>query len=265
MSPEANEKMDQDCPSLPAQLPILIFPGLWKLSDLESSRLSTVKKNSEYNHYGRFDSKILAREAANFVATNSDADRDATAAVIRTFLEFAEDDSLNMAPEPEKRRLTQACWLTVRMTKPEEDYRVPRWHQDRRMFECTCKEPRVLHLHCKYAMVLLGPTTRVLEWTDDVSQFMETLGSTSFLEIRRELADRFQDAVEEPIPEGGVVRFSWGLDNSPVHSEPDCSNSDRVFISLLFDNEDEIKCMCGWRKVKWKEPITICTQEVRST
>lgn len=48
-----------------------------------------------------------------------------------------------------------------------------------------------------------------------------------------------------------IIRFSWGQPDSPVHSEPDWSSSDRVFVSVLFGSEEELRVMCDFRGDKY--------------
>jgi hypothetical protein len=149
------------------------------------------------------------------------------------------------------------------------EYAVPRWHQDGRMFPYDQGREQVVR--SKYALTLLGPTTLMLEpnahvfsthqrgktqhyWWRETHDAMPTeedieqTGST----LRHWLADEFKDATRIRTGHGKVIRFSWGRDDSPVHSEPDLT-SDRVFMTVLYGSESELRGMCEWRDVKFGE------------
>ena len=68
--------------------------------------------------------------------------------------------------------------------------------------------------------------------------------------LRLWLADAFKDEERLQFKAGEVVRFSWGRDNSPIHSEPDFI-SDRVFMTVLYGSEKELRCMCEWREEEY--------------
>lgn len=70
--------------------------------------------------------------------------------------------------------------------------------------------------------------------------------------LRAWLAESYTSAPRVPIGEGEIVRFSWGRDDSPVHSEPDLVG-ERVFVSVLYGSEEEIRGMCEWREAKYGE------------
>lgn len=61
------------------------------------------------------------------------------------------------------------------------------------------------------------------------------------------LAKKLAEYPEAAVELGQVIRFSWGQRDSPVHSEPDSTGRHRVFISLLFGSEKEIRNMCEMR------------------
>ncbi|KAL2017470.1 hypothetical protein VTK56DRAFT_2066 [Thermocarpiscus australiensis] len=215
--------------------------------------LPTNHNYKEFNHYGTFDAAILASRTAEFIAANTDGGNDAAQlhATLLAFLTLAEADTLRYVAPPDRPRFTRACWLTVRLHRPTDDYVLPRWHQDGRMFPCRCAAP-VEDLHCKYGVTLLGPATRVLEWSDLVEEVLrDERGSDAEQDDRREaIAERFRagGCREVEVMMGQVIRFSWGTTKAPVHSEPDMSASgDRVFVTLLFGSEEEIRLMCEWR------------------
>lgn len=135
----------------------------------------------------------------------------------------------------------EAVWFVVRMTRKSEEFVIPRWHRDGRMIECTGTAHA---LHCRYATTLVGPTTLVLEETEVVTQAMK-----QHVGKRKETANAL--AAEKPleITRGQIIRFSWGQEDSPVHSEPDLV-AERVFISCIYGSISEIKDITATRRQK---------------
>lgn len=181
------------------------------------------------------------------------------------FLDHAQQEANAEAALPDKPRVAQACWLAVRMFKPSREYEVPRWHCDGRIFACSCsgsisdnKEVRSGQVvqrqlpHYKFAVTLLGPATRVLVPSavvdDALAADMQNRRGLDESISRAELADALKGCEEYTVQRGQVIRFSWGQDDSPVHSEPDFGGEDRVFVSVLFGSEEEIRDMCQLRQ-----------------
>lgn len=61
---------------------------------------------------------------------------------------------------------------------------------------------------------------------------------------RDKLAREFAGCEQFGIQTGEIYQFSWGQEDSPVHSEPDSSNSGRVLVMLKFGSEEEIRDEC---------------------
>ena len=104
-------------------------------------------------------------------------------------------------------------------------------------------------IHSKYVMVLLGKTTHLLVESRLVSDVVKE-GRHS--QLREEYATKLGGEPLVPIGLGEIFRFTWGQKDSPVHSEPDLKG-DRVFMSVLYGTEGEIKTMCNWRKESYVE------------
>lgn len=102
--------------------------------------------------------------------------------------------------------------------------------------------------HSKYAFTILDPLTRVMLPDPTVSAVLGTLSETgrpwNQNRPNPELAKRLADYPEATVQPGQVIRFSWGQRDSLVHSKPDSTGLHRVFVSLLFGSEDEIRNMC---------------------
>lgn len=101
----------------------------------------------------------------------------------------------------------------------------------------------------KYALTLLGLPTLVLPAEDAVFATMapgEEERDQVYDSLRMWLAERFKDVKRVEVGKGQVVRFSWGREDSPVHSEPRM-RTDRVFMMVLFGSERELRSMCEIR------------------
>ncbi|KAL5396706.1 hypothetical protein PMIN04_001609 [Paraphaeosphaeria minitans] len=118
----------------------------------------------------------------------------------------------------------------------------------------------------KYALALLGPTTLVLPVGDEVFAIMaqgvkECLWwrAEEGVESTKEERDGAHEALRlwlarrlEDVEPGQIVRFSWGREDSPVHSEPRMV-TDRVLMTVLFGSERELRSMCKIREVRFAE------------
>lgn len=84
-----------------------------------------------------------------------------------------------------------------------------------------------------------------------VSAVLETLSETGQPWNQNDpdpkLAEKLAEYPEAAVKLGQVIRFSWGQPDSPVHSEPDSTSLHRIFVSLLFGSEDEIRNICEIR------------------
>ncbi|KAK3353770.1 hypothetical protein B0T25DRAFT_220887 [Lasiosphaeria hispida] len=208
--------------------------------------LTHIKDEKTFNHLGDFDTHRLASDAATYMAANSDGTFAGLHQTLLTFLTLAATDTVALAAPPDKPLITQACWLTARMWQPDDAFATPRWHRDGRMFTCSCTgEADARVPHAKYAVVLLGLPTLLLQ----PSAAADGLGRLGRRE-RAELAAALDDFPRVSVAAGDVIRFSWGQKDAPVHSEPDVSVGDRVFVSVLFGSETEIRDMAEVRGQK---------------
>ncbi|KAK8103865.1 uncharacterized protein PG998_010898 [Apiospora kogelbergensis] len=256
--------------SIPTTNTTIVEPGPEPID--KPPLLTGITHDSVYSFYGLFDDEAgtaaphsLAMSAAVSIASTSDGNPDRLAGVLHRFLENAQRDCMTEAAPPDQRQIIQACWLVVRMFKPSEEYEVPRWHRDGRMFPCSCSTVKTQEEgedkrlpHSKYAVTLLGPPTRVLKPHEAVDAALDRVRENRGLGYdesreRAELAEASRGCEEYEVRRGQVIRFSWGQGDSPVHSEPDFGGEDRVFVSVLFGSEEEIREMCRWRQETFGE------------
>ncbi|KAH6656323.1 hypothetical protein BKA67DRAFT_551611 [Truncatella angustata] len=227
--------------------PFAIFP----YKPLFPNLLTRVDQVRSSGFYGFFNADLLASQAADFIRSNSDADQELLVQVMRQFLNLAKQDCLAGATTKNV-QVVHSCWLDIRMTLPIPSRVVPRWHTDGRMFDCKCptKIP-----HSKYAFTIMGPSTRIIAPNPAATEILEKGSPTG----RRwdqnqpdpELAETLARYEEVAIRLGQIIRFSWNQPDSPIHSEPDSSGLCRVFVSVLFGSEEELRDMCDFRGEKY--------------
>jgi hypothetical protein len=210
---------------------------------LSHGLLTKVNQEDSYGFFGNFDIDTLSKSAATFIAERSNGSVDDLTSTLSTFLSLAYNDCRETANPLDASSIANACWLCIRAFHPTSEFVEPRWHRDGRMFDCSCESPQ--QPHSKYAVALLGPSTRILQPGADVDAAMSEVDN--WHEGQAELARRLAGHPEISVQRRQVIRFSWGQEDSPVHSEPDFSNEDRVFVSVLFGSEQEIRNMCEFR------------------
>ncbi|KAG5655367.1 hypothetical protein KAF25_006870 [Fusarium avenaceum] len=229
-------------------------------ASIDIPRITSTKHMSTLDYYGLADASIAA-EASNFLARLTDGVEEEMKRTIEAFLRITQNDCSGHAEDK------RACWLTIRLTKRSNAFEIPRWHQDGCMFPYD--EGREEVVRSKYGLTLLGPSTLMLESDEHVCN-MQREGEAQHYWWREKLAhepsedemydadvklwgwlaNKFEHTPRVQVGRGEVVRFSWGRDDSPVHSEPDLI-SDRVFMTVLYGSEMELRRMCEWRDVQY--------------
>ncbi|QGI69778.1 uncharacterized protein FFB20_07001 [Fusarium fujikuroi] len=240
------------------QSPYAILP-----ESIDIPCITSTKQDSTLNYYGPVDGS-LAIEASKFLARHTDAVEQDVEPKTRAFLETTQNDCSGNTEEK------KACWLTIRITKPCNAFEIPRWHQDGPMFEYDSGREDVVR--SKYAITLLGPSTLMLRpdeyvfktqheaearyywWQnkpDGPEPSEDEMHDADDL-LRESLGTAFQNTPRVQVGHAQIVRFSWGRDDSPVHSEPDLV-SDRVFMTVLYGSESELRTMSKWREAPYGE------------
>ncbi|KAF4437813.1 hypothetical protein F53441_12954 [Fusarium austroafricanum] len=222
--------------------------------------ITCTKGESTLDYYGPADASIAA-EAAKYLARLTDGAEADLKSTIEVFLRATQSDCTGHGEEK------RACWFTLRLTKRGNAFEVPRWHQDGPMYPSD--EGREEVVRSKYAIALLGPPTLMLKpnehvyatlrkgeaqhywWREkDASEPSEEEIYDTEDKLREWLSNEFKDTPRVSVGHGEVVRFSWGRDDSPIHSEPDLV-SDRVFMTVLYGSESELGTMCEWRNAQY--------------
>lgn len=218
--------------------------------------MTMVKSESTYNYYGVFNQDKIVDQASEFIVENSNAELIDLEDTLKDFISITSKDyggeKGNVAPQPSP----EAAWFTIRMTNPTDEYtNNPRWHRDGRMYTSD----RTGEVNSKYATTLLGNSTRIMKDSAFVKSVLDEEEAVEMAEydwateMQRQLriAERLAEQPVIEVPDGCIIKFSWGQPDSPVHSEPDMS-TDRVFISILYGSEAEMKDMCKIRNEDYR-------------
>lgn len=222
-----------------------------------------MKRESAFNYYGPVNSPFLVA-AVEYLTSHTDATEESCSSFLNTFIEATRADCVGSTDEK------AACWLTVRLFHPNDEYKVPRWHQDGRMY--TYDEGRESVVRSKYGITILGPHTAILPASPSILDTMKISESKFFSwndqsghspseeeferasdKQRAYLAKQYKTEEHIQLQQGQAIRFSWGRDDSPVHSEPDMV-CDRVFMTVLYGSVPEIHRICEFREVRYGEP-----------
>ncbi|KAF2656842.1 hypothetical protein K491DRAFT_677786 [Lophiostoma macrostomum CBS 122681] len=236
------------------QPPLATLPGV-----LELPRIGAVKRPSNFSYYGPVSPRLVS-EAAQFLTTRTDVDFMAVSPYLDSYLNSTSADCIGSDAEK------SACWFLIRITQSGDQWKIPRWHQDGRMYPYDTGRESVVR--SKYGTTLLGPHTLMLPaaphlfdilkqskeifwfWQGEKDVFAQTTAAQrqdSMFEQRIWLAEEYKNEELVELRKGEIIRFSWGRDDSPIHSEPDLV-CDRVFLTVLYGSAQELKGMCEMRE-----------------
>ncbi|KAK8064852.1 hypothetical protein PG994_007490 [Apiospora phragmitis] len=234
--------------------------------------MTRIHQEKVHSFYGPFDAATLSASAAACIASNSAGDADRLTAVLGRFLDHARGDCIAEAAPLDKPQVTQACWLAVRVFKPSKEYEVPRCtatgvcspalarqpRKGKRQNRCRCRRRRLQETARQRRIpstpsrcwaprrVCSSPTKR---WKTPSRMWRTAWGGSMSHGCGPSSPKPSRGARSVMSWERGqVIRFSWGQDDAPVHSEPDFGGKGRVFVSVLFGGEEEIRDMCRRRR-----------------
>ncbi|UZP38716.1 hypothetical protein NXS19_006532 [Fusarium pseudograminearum] len=207
-------------------------------------RITSTSENSDLNYFGPVNDE-LPIEASRYIARVTDGVEDEIAHTLKAFLEITQSDCVGNAEEK------KCCWFTVRSQKPTDEFLIPRWHRDGRMYTYDEGREDVVRNEQSFAFEKQAVSKFKWWWEDeDAPQPTPEEMEDADLKLRKCLENEFKDSPKVQVGHGQVVRFSWGRDNSPIHSEPhfDC---DRIFISVLYGSEPELRYMADLRDTEY--------------
>lgn len=147
-------------------------------------------------------------------------------------------------------------WMDIRISTPNELYKIPRWHKDGYFFNNT-------ELVAKFATVLKGPGTLVIRGTketnstykmlvqkmrDDKSKYDTDKDKEKFHNKYRKIYMKaFNKYKMKQLDNNTGIIFYNGIEKGAIHSEPPI-NENRMFISILPGSMNDIMALKERRK-----------------
>lgn len=130
------------------------------------------------------------------------------------------------------------CWLTVRISLPNNSYDIPRWHTDGNFYDSIKKNEK----QSKFIITLKGPGTLLINPDDDTRDKFSSLNTHKILtkdEIRMKGYDLLKNENIIKANNQGIIFFVGNVELAAIHSEPPI-NEKRIFLSILPGHESEI-------------------------
>jgi hypothetical protein len=222
------------------QTPLHTFP----LSTSWKSPIASVRNATFYNFFGAVSALKADRSSAiQFCTENCILDENALESSIVDFIDATHADCLGTYDEK------QSCHVTIFLWKAEpKGFGKPAWHRDGPLHPMT--RGSMAFTRSKYSTTLKGQPTRVLVNTSNV---INTATEVYDKDLRYDDMARifekagFDKTQCEDIKTGQLVRFTWEGVDCPVHAEP-MITEDRVFLSVIYGTEIEIKGLAEWRE-----------------
>ena len=154
-------------------------------------------------------------------------------------------------------------WMDIRVTQPDHDFDIPRWHKDGNFF---LQGPIELHTS-KFATVLKGPGTLLIKGTKKVNQIYnenlieqrkEYIPTKDMKEQSIRINKKYRPILAKKLANEkviqvkntqGVIFFAGNpREKAALHSEPP-NDAPRLFISILPSTEANIKDL----KERWNK------------
>lgn len=198
------------------------------LEEGEQARLAALKVSHEatYDNFGA--NGALQDEATAFIESLGNGKEEAWLAsgVISRLLE-----------QTLKGFGAEAAWVAVRATLPNNDFDIPRWHQDGAFFKSENDEQKKVVAVLKGAPTLFNGTEGHLR-----DAFRKALrgGKGDSAKTRIELSLLLDPALTSQARAGEGSVFVTGSDRSGLHSEPTMKEA-RIFVSILPGSQAQIE------------------------
>lgn len=194
----------------------------------EQEKLAALKVSQEatYDNFGAGD--VLQDETAKFIESlgNTKEEAQLAARVVSRMLEQTLKDFG-----------AESAWVAVRATLPNDDFDIPRWHQDGIFFESENGEQKKVAAVLKGASTLFNGTGGKLR---DAFRKAARSRKNDSAETRIELSLLLDQSLTEQAKAGEGSVFVTGSDRAGVHSEPAMKEA-RIFFSILPGSKEQIE------------------------
>ena len=214
-----------------------------------------LKVNDVFTHFGSIKDIVNLNQYLSKLGTNTTDD-----------IKSIEKLIMSIIRKVLKGYTKKHFWMDIRVTQPDHDFDIPRWHKDGNFF---LQGPIELHTS-KFATVLKGPGTLLIKGTKKINQIY----NEHLIEERKEyiLTKDMKDMKEQSIRINkkyrpilakklanekviqvkntqGVIFFAGNpREKAALHSEPP-NDAPRLFISILPSTEMNIKDL----KERWNK------------
>lgn len=178
--------------------------------DLEYLQNIKVERNAFYDRFGSLDE--IENELPEFLEENVGiCDSRAKSIITNTVSEVSRQVVEALGAE--------TAWVTIRFTKPNNAFDLPRWHLDGAFYKPYDAT------NYKYAAVLKGPGTLFANNVTEgqMEKISERVRDKSLIEEEQVFSPSFGE---------GALFKTGGSENSAVHSEPPMPE-DRIFFSIV--------------------------------
>lgn len=150
---------------------------------------------------------------------------------------------------------TKHAWIDIRVTKPNNDYDIPRWHMDGNFFMDTPEDRK--QIQSKFVTVLRGDGTLMVSATKKEKEEWQRIMRANSPKTQEEAEKFYKDEqkqmelrmktnkvfenkkVKQLKNDEGLIFIVGNLDKALIHSEPPM-HSFRIFISILPGTGEQI-------------------------
>jgi hypothetical protein len=195
-----------------------------------------VIKPETYNFFGNIKEFINQQNLSNFFASHSDSKSE----IIKYIIEFM----IELTKSVIKGYNNNYFWISIRLSIPNEDFIIPRWHMDGMFF------PTEEKYNSKFIIVPKGDGTICVKSSLQLKENYKNIikptpddykNNTEYVSQYRNTVNKLfrNKKVYQLNNEQGLMFLSGNIQKALVHSEPNITK-ERVFISILTGTESQI-------------------------
>jgi len=221
----------------------LIFDIDYTINELETINDFDIKNPNNYEHFGSLDNiKDLKKYLTDIGSNNKTCVNNMEKLIIRLIQKVLLGYKMKY------------FWLAIRISPPNKQFDIPRWHKDGTFFTGDKNEQSSV----KFITTLKGPGTLLIKSTKKINKIYNEILKEQFEEMRKyktiqekiKISDNFRPILAKKFSKEKYIQaknndgilFYTGIphDNAALHSEPKMDTS-RIFISILPNSLENIK------------------------
>lgn len=185
----------------------------------EAFRNINVEHYKYYDHYGTYELDKLD----DFLESIGDNDKNILLLVEKFILKLTK--KIYNAYERD------SAWVTIRVTLPNNDFNIPRWHCDGMFYEKATDDTKY---QSKFIFALKGPGTLLCDADKETKKKVLSMNPTiRDKELRVKINNMLKSEKKIQLNNNqGCIFITENNDYCALHSEPDLTES-RIFISIL--------------------------------